>query len=895
METQLGNYQILGQLGAGGMGVVYRARDTRLNRDVAIKVLPADFAQDADRLRRFELEAKATGSLNHPNILTIYDIGTHDGSPYLVAELLEGQELRAQLNNGALPMKRAIDYAGQIAAGLTAAHAKGIVHRDLKPENLFVTKDGRIKILDFGLAKMEPPNNVSAGSDVATLKQLTTPGTVMGTVAYMSPEQVRGEVVDARSDLFSFGLILYEMLTGKRAFDGASMADLMSAILKEEPPELSATNPQIHPQLEKIVQRCLEKKAEMRFQTASDLGFALSTLTMAISSGKHRTQAVQALDTAATAKRGGGRERIAWLVAGVATLLALIAFGAAYFNRSATDMRAVRLAFAPPENLAFNNGQFDYVIVSPDGQKLVFTGRSADGKRQLYVRPLEAADATPLPGTDDALSPFWSPDSRSIGFGSQGKLKRIDLAGGRPQTLCNADRLEGGTWNRAGVIVFAPTIRGGLFQIPAAGGEPTPVTSLDPARLDRDHLNPHFLPDGRHFLFSVVSTDRTQRVFAGSLDAKDVKQVLADAAPAVYAPPGWLLFLRNGALLAQSFDAAKQELKGEAFPFSQPTNSAFAQGVPFSISENGVLVWQGDRRHDYQLVWFDREGKQGTAVGSPLKVASGQAPALAPDGKRAAIFRNDAPTQNDDIWIIDLARNIPTRLTTDPTSEQIPIWSPDGSRVLYSSQTATGNSLYLKAASGLGAEELLLKSTNSPTDWSADGRFILYQMRTPKTRRDVWALPLFGDRQPYPLLNSEFDEYRAQLSPDGRWLVYVSDESGSYEIYVQPFTADGKLGNDKKRISTSGGNQPRFRGDGRELFYVAADGQMMAVALQPGGATLEFEPPKALFKTRMLMGLVQSGTDYDVTADGQRFLIGTQVGESSPVTVFLHWTEGLKK
>lgn len=347
--------------------------------------------------------------------------------------------------------------------------------------------------------------------------------------------------------------------------------------------------------------------------------------------------------------------------------------------------------------------------------------------------------------------------------------------------------------------------------------------------------------------------------------------------------------------MAQAFDAAKQELQGEAFPFSQPTNSAFVLGVPFSVSENGVMVWKGDWRHDYQLVWFDHAGKQVGMVGSTIKVIQGQGPVLAPDGKRVAIFRNDAATQNDDIWVIDLARNIPTRLTTDPSSEQLPVWLTDGSRVAYVSQRGNETGLYQKAVSGLGAEELLLKGTNLPTDCSADGRFIFYVKRDGKTRRDVWVLPLFGDRQPYPLLHSEFDEYRAQISSDGRWLAYVSDESGNNEIYVQSFTTEGpdagQLGNDKKRISTNGGNQPRWRGDGRELFYIAPDGMMMAVNINGGTA----ETPKPLFKSRMLTSLVQSGIDYDVTADGQRFLIGTKVGEPTPVTVFLNWTAGLKK
>jgi Tol biopolymer transport system component len=884
------HYEILAPLGAGGMGEVYRARDTRLDREVAIKVLPANYANDEDRLRRFEQEARATSALNHPNILIVHDLGIHEGAPYIVAELLEGEELRARLDEGSISQRKAIDYAQQIASGLAAAHARGIVHRDLKPENLFITKDDRVKILDFGLAKLRQPSKEPIDSQVATKRMITDPGTVMGTVGYMAPEQVRGQEADPRADIFTLGLILYEMLSGNRAFTGDSAADVMSAILKEEPPELGM---KIAPGLEKVVRRCLEKKPEHRFHSAHDLGFALEAVsTPTSSSGAYLTEAAKGLETTVKPKRGGWRDRIAWIVAGVAVLAAL-ALAVAYFNRSAPESRAVRLAFLPPVNLAFDNGPYDYAIVSPDGQKLAFTGRSADGKRQLWVRPLNSIEATPLPGTDDPLAPFWSPDSLFLGFGSQGKLKRIDLAGGRPQVICDATRLEGGTWSRTDVIVFAPNIRGVLFQVPATGGEPTAVTSLDTARRENEHANPCFLPDGRRFLYKATGSGGEQSVFAGSLDSKEVKELLANDSPAVYASPGWLLFVRNGALMAQAFDADNLELKGDAFPLTKPTNKALVVGVPFSVSENGVLIWQGEREREYQLVWFDRAGKPDGVAGPPIKVIFGEAPRLSPDGKRFAIHRTDPQTRNMDIWVIDLMRNLPTRLTTDPATDQIPIWSPDGGNLVFSKSKEGVNSLFQMAASGLRTEELLLKAgIPVPTDWSRDGRFIIYSQSGEKNRRDIWALPLTGSRQPYHLLNTAFDEYRAQLSPDGRWLAYVSDESGSYEVYVQSFTADGELGGDKARISTSGGNHPRFRRDGQELFYVAADGQMIAVPIKTSGATFEQSAPKALFKTRMLTGLVQSGIEYDVTADGQRFLIGTMVGEAnaSPVSVILNWT-----
>lgn len=886
--TKIDHYEIIRQIGAGGMGKVFQARDERLGRDVAVKVLPTDFAPNADRLRRFEQEARAAGMLNHPNILTVYDAGKHDEAPFIVAELLEGEELREHLDEGLLPVRKAVDYARQIAAGLSAAHEKGIIHRDLKPENIFVTKDGRVKILDFGLAKLKP-SRLAGGVDTEapTQKPLTDPGVIMGTVGYMSPEQVRGQESDRRGDIFSFGVILYEMLAGKRAFQRETMAETMTSILKEEPPELSQTNPNISPVLEKIVCRCLEKKPELRFQTASDLGFALEALSApSVSSGSNLTTATALIDE--KAKSSAWRNHI-WMMATVVVSLIALILGFAYFNRPLSDTRAVRLSFTAPPNLAFNDTQADYVVVSPDGQKIAFTATTAEGKTQLWVRSLDSLDAKPLPGSDDAIEPFWSPDSRSVAFGSQGKLKRFDLAGGAAQILCDAARMTGGAWNSKGVIIFGSDFGSALFQVSAAGGEPKPVTFKDGENIFAQHSNPVFLPDGKHFLFRLGGVAANPRgVWVGSLDSQEVKQVLTDNTNVAYAPPGWLVFVRNQALVAQAFDAGSLELKGDAMPVA--TRTATREGSHlFSVSDNGVLVWQEQWQHDYQLVWFDREGKQTGAVGAQMKVTGGQEPNLSPDGKRVVIKREG------NIWVIDLARDIPVRLTS--ISSQIPIWSPDGSRVAYSSRSEGGAAgIVQKAASGVGEEEMLLKGVNFANDWSPDGRFILFIRRGEKTRADVWALPLFGDRQEYQLLNSAFDERNVQFSPDGRWLAYASDESGSYEIYVRSFTADGKVGGDKKRISTSGGMQPKWRGDGQELFYIAEDGQLMSVAVKTGGAEFEYSPAKAWFKTRM-QARSRLFHEYDVTADGQRFLIGTLIGESkaAPPTVILNWKEDLKK
>jgi hypothetical protein len=553
--------------------------------------------------------------------------------------LLHGEELRAQLNAGAIAPKKAIEYAQQIAAGLSAAHDKGIVHRDLKPENLFVTHDGRVKILDFGLAKLKP-QKLSGGVDSEAptqnllMKPLTNPGVILGSVGYMSPEQVRGQEADHRSDIFSFGIILHEMLSGRRTFTGDSVVELMNAILQDEPAELSETNAKISPALDKIVRHCLEKKPEMRFQSARDLGFALEALATSNSLSANRTEAVAALAT--TTKRGGWRNRLAWIAAGVLGLIA-VAMTVAYFTRPATNTRAVRLSFTPPENVAFDNGRYDEVEISPDGQKTVFTGRADDGKRQLYVRSLDSLEATPLPGTEDPLEPFWSPDSRSIGFGSQGKLKRVDLAGGRAQTLCDVTRFYGGSWNRDGVILFAPSLDAGLFQIPATGGEPKQVT--------KNGILPYFLPDGRHFVFVFRGAGAVSvSSFAGSLDSPEVKQLLADGTPPVFASPGWLLYLRNGVLFTQTFDPERLALSGDPIPITQPTGNVTVSGTSVSVSENGVLIWQGDRHLEYQFLWFDRAGNQVGAVGSRERVLNGNAPQLSPDDRQVLLQRIDPQT-----------------------------------------------------------------------------------------------------------------------------------------------------------------------------------------------------------------------------------------------------------
>lgn len=896
--TRFNHYEILAPLGAGGMGEVYRARDERLGRDVAIKVLPASFAQDPDRLRRFEQEAKATSALNHPNILTVHDIGTHDGQPFIVAELLEGEELRAQLEDGAIAPKKAIEYARQIAGGLSAAHAKGIVHRDLKPENLFVTADGRVKILDFGLAKLRPQPAMTAGSEVETQRKITDPGTVMGTVGYMSPEQVRGQDLDHRSDIFSFGVILYEMLSGQRTFSGDSAIEVMNAILKEEPPELSETNAKVSPALDKIVRRCLEKKPELRFHSAHDLGFALETLS---SAGHARALAGRSGEETSSIPMGNlpsqhagarayptGRERLAWLAAAVLLLVSLISlpFAVKYLRQSPpAALVAGRFTIAAPEKATLIAAP----ELSPDGRHLVFAA-TMEGKRSLWLRPLGSLTAQPLPGTEGVYSfPFWSPDSRSIGFVAGGELKKLDLAGGTPQTLCNLPvgvSLFGGTWNRDGVILFSGTA--GIYRIPVTGGEPTLTLRSDQPSLYR---LPVFLPDGRHFLVRRTPTQGTAEIHLAALDRQATTRLLAADSQARYAN-GHLLFARAGALLAASFDPGSLKLTGEPFVVTDKVRiTGNANSGHFSVSDNGSLAYDPNALADnQQLTWLDRAGKPLGTVGTAGEY---EYPRLAPDGKRVAVARRDPQTRSWDIQVIELVRATSSRLTFDSGNDRYPVWSPDGSRIAWQAQRDGAFQIYQKLASGVGPEELLRKEDVfiAPTSWSADGRFLLYSRADPKTILDLWALPLTGDRQPALFWQTPFSELGGRFSPDGRWIAYYSDDQGGNEVYVQTFPASGG----KWQISTNGGSQPWWRSDGKELYYVSAGGKLMAVEVKPGGS-FEASAPRALFDLATARA-IGGGSSYAVAAAGDRFLFVTAREEAASLqfTVVTNWTAEVKK
>ena len=869
------------------MGEVYRARDEKLNRDIAIKVLPAAFSNDVERLHRFEQEAQAAGALNHPNILSVYDVATHDGAPYVVSELLEGETLRERLSTAPVSQRKAIDYAIQVARGLAAAHEKGIVHRDIKPDNLFVTKDDRLKILDFGLAKLvESVRRDGDQTDIPTRKIHTDPGTVLGTVGYMSPEQVRGTPADIRSDIFSFGAVLYEMLTGVRAFRGDSAVETLNAILKQDPQEFSTSNRNLTPALERVVWHCLEKNPERRFQSANDVAFALENLSGLSSSGTTDTRTI-----AIAPVRSRNRERLIWL--GATSLLGLLVLGLAllYLRREMPNSRVNKLSVLPPEKTFLMAGQAP--LISPDGTVLAFVAMDASGKSQLYVRPLDSLEAQPLAGTDRAILPFWSPDSRSLAFFAGGKLKKIEISGGQPTTLASAPNARGGAWNRDGVIIFCPTPPAPLYRIPASGGQATPINTVElkPGAFGPRWL-PAFLPDGRHYLYisSIRTVQRELRV--GSLDSNDTKILFGVYSNVVYAPPGYLVFRREATLMAQRFDADKLAVIGDAFPIADDVgfDATSYQGF-FSASDNGVLVYHSGGAGKTQFTWLDRAGKELGTVGESADQGDLQ---LSPDGSRLAFRQVEFRTGAINIWLMDLARGTPTRFTFEQSTDFGPIWSPDGNRIVFASLREGPPSLFQKVSNSAGNDEPLLKNfiPNLPYDWSRDARFIIYGVIDPNTSWDLWVLPLDGDRTPFPFLQSKFDESQAQFSPNGKWVAYTSNESGRVEVNVRPFpVAAGNW-----QVSTGGGEQPRWRSDGKELFYLSADHKLMVLEVNTEGASFEHHAPNALFVTRV-GGIDTPGHYYAVTGDGQRFLLNNLVEDAAhtPITVVTNWTAGLKR
>lgn len=872
------------------MGEVYLARDVEIGRDVALKVLPATYSSDKDRMQRFRQEACAAGALNHPNILSIYDVGKHDGSPYVVSELLEGDTLRTRISGTPLSPRRAIAYALQITYGLAAAHEKGIIHRDLKPDNIFITNDGRLKILDFGLAKLTQPDGNQEQTDIPTRRVDTDPGVVMGTVGYMSPEQLKSRTVDQRSDIFSFGAILYEMLSGRRAFHGESVAETMSAILKEDPPELSDTNKTVSPALERIVNHCLAKNPEERFHSARDIAFALEALSGSTFSSE--TTMAAALPVA----RLSARDWLPWVIAGAGVLLAAV-FAWAYFrqSRSGEVSEAMRFTITMPDKGLVIGPP----VISPDGRRMVYRLNTEDGKELLWVRALGSFDSRPLAGTEGATQPFWSPDSRSVGFFANTKLKRIDFSGGAAQTLCDAPSNVSGAWSREGTIIFSRGVASGLYRVAAAGGTPVQLTHVDATRNEVEHTFPYFLPDGRHFIYLVRNAQpESSAIYVGSLDSKETKTLLQVHSSAVYAPPGYLLFVRETTLMAQAFDADTLELKGDAFPVAEQISRNPLMGrAMFSVSENGVLVMRsGGINNNAQMIWFDRTGKQLSPITAP---GGYNMPALSPDEKSVAVSRVDllAGTASD-IWLINLERGTQIRLTDDPASDSYPAWSPTSDRITFVSTRNGQTSIYVKSSNGSAVEEALVSSPElklNPT-FSPDGKFIIYAQLNPKTNTDLYLASTGSDKKIETFLQTNFVEAQPCVSPNGRWIAYISNETGQFEVYVQTFP----VASSKLLVSVGGGSQPKWRADGRELYYYAPNRKLMAVEVNGDGPAFTVGTARPLFDIRVFGTIDQSFPGngyYTMTRNGNRFLVPSlpETPERQQINVVLNWTADLKK
>jgi Tol biopolymer transport system component/predicted Ser/Thr protein kinase len=885
--TRLGSLEIIAPLGKGGMGEVYRARDTKLKRDVAIKILPDEFARDADRVKRFQREAEVLASLNHPNIAGIYDLEQADSTRFLVMELVEGETLADRIKRGPVPMEEALQIAKSICEALEAAHEKGIVHRDLKPANVKITPDRKVKVLDFGLAKAFAAEDANADlPNSPTLVSATAGGMILGTAAYMSPEQARGKQVDRRTDIWAFACVLFEMLTGRRAFDGESVTDLFASIIKSDP-DWHSLPPSTPEPVRVLMRHCLQKDAQHRLQHIGDARIALEDAI------KPAAPAVTALPV------GKRRARLTWAITIVSVLTAAVSLAVAYYERTGAAPAAIRFIVPPPEGVTFVPAANSYRI-SPDGRLLMFIARDGAGRSLVWIRPLDSLTAQPLPGTDGPTEPFWSPDSRFIAFFAEdGKLKRISVTGGPPQTICEAPQHAGGAWSPAGIILFGDA-PGPIQRVPATGGTPSPALALDESRHEVSQRGPETLPDGRHFLYQSFTEDAAApSIYIGSLDSKQT-QILSGAPNlgVFYAAPGYLLFVRDRSLMAQPFDSGRLKLTAEAFPITEDIDYVPTGPRPFSVSQNGTLSYRTGRTLlANQLQWFDRAGKALEAVGMP---GAYQAFDLSPDGKRAVVYRSEGGAGpglggeglRGNLWLFESTRGIMTRFTFDSRGRDAsPVWSPDGARVAFASNREGAFELYQKISSGAGSDESLLKASGPtfPTQWSFDGRFIVYEQAG-----DLWLLPTSKDGKPAPLIQTKFNESEGQFSPDGRWITYTSNESGSSEVYVQPFPATGA----KWQISASGGTEARWNPNGKELFYISTDRKLMSVTIRTNGANFEAEPPKILFQTRLFSATtLVNGHRYAVSPNGQRFLMITTSQEqtSMPITVVVNWNGGSKR
>jgi Tol biopolymer transport system component len=881
--TRLGPYELVAPLGAGGMGEVYRARDTRLERTVAIKVLSSHLSASPEVRQRFEREAKTISQLSHPHICALHDVGREGETDYLVMEYLEGDTLADRLAKGPLPLEQTLRFGVQIADALDKAHRQGIVHRDLKPGNVMLTKSG-VKLLDFGLAKViAPASQQSSLTALPTQHALTQEGTILGTFQYMAPEQLEGKEADARTDIFAFGCVLYEMATGKRAFSGATQASLISAILRDDPQPISQVQPTSPPALDHVIKKSLAKDPEDRWQNAADLGGELKW----IAEGGSQMGAA-----AVAPSRRRQRDWFAWAAAGLLLLATLFLGNEVRRLRTGDRGRAVHSFIDPPGKTSFRLTGDDSapIAVSPDGERVVF---GAGGK--LWVQSLTTGAVAGLAASDGGRFPFWSPDSRSIGFFSDGKLRVMEASGGPVQTICDAPNPRGGTWGTSGVIVFAPDISAGLFRVAASGGAAAPLTMITDRKKHTTHRWPYFLPDGKRVIYLAANhaSPRSEEngIYVVSLDGGAPRRLMSSYGSAQYAS-GWLLSVRDTSLMAIPFDAKRVEVSGRPVRVADDVN--FDTGVwrgTFTVSENGVLAYQiAQEGGGGRLTWLDFSGRKLATIGEK---SSAYSPELSPDGRRASVVMGDP---NNDVWVHELSRGVQTRLTTDIQAQVAPVWSPDGSEIVFIQGLREGRQEFVVstvAADGAGKLKDLYQSKErlEVSDWSRDGRYLLMD-RGNIGATDLWVFPVSDPEKAFPLVQSPFLEHGGQFSPDGRWVAYVSQHSGRDEVYVTSFPGGGT----RWQVSGSGGTQPRWRGDGRELFFVSANGDMTAAAVDGTGARFEVKDVRSLFRVNMFAGPRFGLYGYDVSPDGKRLLVN-DAGEANVPRVALvtNWTAGLKK
>jgi serine/threonine protein kinase len=877
--TRLGAYEIIALIGAGGMGEVYRARDTRLNRDAAIKVLPETFARDAERLARFKREAHVLASLNHPHIGAIYGLEETATASALILELVEGEDLSERIARGPVPLEEALPIAKQIAEALEAAHEHGVIHRDLKPANIKLKSDGTVKVLDFGLAKSVEGSSVRAdlsASPTITSPAVTMGGVILGTAAYMSPEQARGKPVDKRADIWAFGCVLFEMLTGKRAFDGDEVSDVLASVLAKEP-DWTWLPAALSPVLANYVRRCLQKDARQRIHDIADVRLALEGAFD--STVPQRPAPVPSFS----------RARLTWvLVGGTVVAAALLAIPAVWHLRETL----------PPETRSdiitpVTGDPTDFAL-SPDGRQIVFVS-SSDGPSRLWLRSLATTTARPLAGTDGAAFPFWAPDSRSIGFAALGALMRLDLGGGAPRRLAQVTNFRGGTWNTDGVIVFGASASTPLMRVSATGSAATAVTALGPQQAV--HRFPDFLPGGQRFLFHVQGGPDAEGIYLGALDGSAPKRLVRAESNGVYLPAGWLVWAQDGTLVAQRLDLARATLTGEPVTLADGVSVGIFTRSPVSVAAAGLVAYRAGWGSQRQLTWVDRSGTVQGTLGDPDATLIDAR--VSPDGHRVVVSRT--VKGNTDLWLMDGSRT--PRLTVDAASDRSGVWSPDGARSAFHSLRSGGGDIYQKLTSGAGVEERLVTSNQrkTPLSWSADGHFLLYQAADQVDNLDLWILPMQGDRTPWVFLKTPFREGYGTFSPDGRWVAYMSNESGTMEIYIRPFivpgTAESVAEAAGKLVSTAGGTYPVWRPDGQELYYLSPAGTMMAVPIVVSRSNLVPGAPVELFPTRIFGGGVDTAQrrQYDLAPDG-RFLINTVPDSATaPITLLMNWNPEEKR